>query len=224
MIEFIKKISSFFYREYKLNLSGFHDILTNIVFFFISIFIFIFSIGPEKETLSLVGIGILWTLLLLSSTLSLRKFYQDDFESGNITIMYLNGLSMELITVLKTLSHFIFVQIPFIISIPVACILVNIPLDKMYYLIISFLIGSLILSSLGSISSSMNLLNKRNYLLGSLIVMIFSIPVIIFSVGIINLEDNVNSLISILFGILLIVFAINPWASGTCLKLALENN
>ena len=224
MIEFTKKISSFFYREYKLNLSGFHDILTNIVFFFISIFIFIFSIGPEKETLSLVGIGILWTLLLLSSTLSLRKFYQDDFESGNITIMYLNGLSMELITVLKTLSHFIFVQIPFIISIPVACILINIPLNKMYYLIISFLIGSLILSSLGSISSSMNLLNKRNYLLGSLIVMIFSIPVIIFSVGIINLEENVNSLISILFGILLIVFAINPWASGTCLKLALENN
>ena len=193
-------------------------------FFFISIFIFIFSIGPEKETLSLVGIGILWTLLLLSSTLSLRKFYQDDFESGNITIMYLNGLSMELITVLKTLSHFIFVQIPFIISIPVACILINIPLNKMYYLIISFLIGSLILSSLGSISSSMNLLNKRNYLLGSLMVMIFSIPVIIFSVGIINLEENVNSLISILFGILLIVFAINPWASGTCLKLALENN
>ena len=224
MLEFTKKISSFFYREYKLNLSGFHDILTNIVFFFISIFIFIFSIGPEKETLSLVGIGILWTLLLLSSTLSLRKFYQDDFESGNITIMYLNGLSMELITVLKTLSHFIFVQIPFIISIPVACILVNISLDKMYYLIISFLIGSLILSSLGSISSSMNLLNRRNYLLGSLIVMIFSIPVIIFSIGIINLEENVNSLISILFGILLIVFAINPWASGTCLKLALENN
>ena len=224
MIKFIKKILSFFYREYKLNLSGFHDILTNIVFFFISIFIFIFSIGPEKETLSLVGVGILWTLLLLSSTLSLRKFYQDDFESGNITIIYLSGLSMELITILKTLSHFIFVQIPFIISIPVACILVNIPLDKMYYLIISFFIGSLILSSLGSISSSMNLLNKKNYLLGSLIVMIFSIPVIIFSVGIINLEENVNSLISILFGILLIVFAINPWASGACLKLALENN
>ena len=224
MIEITKKILSFFYREYKLNLSGFHDILTNIVFFFISIFIFIFSIGPEKETLSLVGIGILWTLLLLSSTLSLRKFYQDDFESGNITIMYLNGLSMELITVLKTLSHFIFVQIPFIISIPVACILINIPLDKIYYLIISFIIGSLILSSLGSISSSMNLLNKRNYLLGSIIVMIFSIPVIIFSVGIINLEENVNSLISILFGILLIVFAVNPWASGVCLKLALENN
>ncbi len=82
----------------------------------------------------------------------------------------------------------------------------------------------MILSSLGSISSSMNLLNSRNYLLGSIIVMIFSIPVIIFSVGIINTDENFNSLINILIGILLIIFAINPWASGACLKIAVENN
>ena len=224
MINFLKKIFYFFYREYKLNLSGFQDILTNITFFFISIFIFIFSIGPEKETLSLLGIGILWTLLLLSSTLSLRKFYQDDFENNNLIFLHLNGFSFELIVILKTISHFIFVQIPFLISLPLACILINVSIEKMFGLLISFFIGSLILSSLGSISASMNLLNKRNYLLGSVIVMIFSIPVIIFSVGIINIDESFNSLINILIGILLIVFAINPWASGLCLKLSLENN
>ena len=37
-------------------------------------------------------------------------------------------------------------------------------------------------------------------------------------------EENFNSIINILFGILLIIFAINPWASGLCLKLSLENN
>ena len=220
----LKKINSFYYREYKLKLSGFQDILTNIVFFFISIFIFIFSIGPEKETLSLLGVGILWTLLLLSSTLSLSKFYQDDFENGNLIILHLNGFSFEFIAILKTLSHFVFVQIPFLLSIPVASILLNISIEKMYSLMISFFIGSLILSSLGSISSSMNLLNQRNYLLGSIIVMIFSVPVIIFSVGIINLDENFNSLTNILIGILLITFAINPWASGACLKIALQNN
>ena len=224
MINFIRKILSFYYREYKLNMSGFHDILTNITFFFISIFIFIFSVGTEGNILSMLGIGIIWTLLALSNTLSLRKFYQDDFENCNITLLYINGFSFEFIAILKTISHFIFVQIPFIISIPIAGILLNISLDKMYNLIISFLIGSLILSCLGSISSSMNLLNQRNYLLGSIIVMIFSIPVIIFSVGIVNLNENFNSLINILFGILLIIFAINPWASGFCLKLALQNN
>ncbi len=220
---FIKKIINFYYREYKLNLSGFQDILTNITFFFISIFIFIFSIGPEKNTLSTFGIGILWTLLLLSSTLSLRKFYQDDFENGNIVILHINGFSLEFIVILKTLSHFTFVQIPFILSIPIASVLLNVPIDRMYNLVISFILGSLILSSLGSISASMNLLNQRNYLLGSIIVMIFSIPVIIFSVSLININDNFNSLISILTGILLIIFAINPWASGTCLKVAIQN-
>ncbi len=220
----LNKIISFYYREYKLNLSGFQDILTNIIFFFVSIFIFIFSIGPDKETISNIGIGIVWTLLLLSSTLSLRKFYQDDFENGNLLIMHLNGLSFGFIAILKTFSHFIFVQVPFLLSIPIACILLNIADDKLIYLFSSFAIGSFILSCLGSISSSMNLMNQRNFLLGSVIVMIFSVPIIIFSMGIANLEENFNSLISILFGILLIVFAINPWASGLCLKLSLENN
>ena len=220
----LNKIISFYYREYKLNLSGFQDILTNIIFFFVSIFIFIFSIGPDKETISNIGIGIVWTLLLLSSTLSLRKFYQDDFENGNLLIMHLNGLSFGFIAILKTFSHFIFVQVPFLLSIPIAFILLNIANDKLIYLFSSFAIGSFILSCLGSISSSMNLMNQRNFLLGSVIVMVFSVPIIIFSVGIINMEENFNSLINILFGILLIVFAINPWASGLCLKLSLENN
>jgi len=223
-MNFLNKIIFFYYREYKLNMSGIQDILTNIIFFFISIFIFIFSIGPEKETISLIGVGILWTLLLLSSTLSLRKFYQDDFENGNLLIIHLNGFSFGFISILKTFSHFLFVQVPFLLSIPIACILLNIPNDKLFYLFASFGIGSLTLSCLGSISSSMNLMNQRNFLLGSVIVMVFSVPIIIFSVGIINMEENFNSLINILFGILLIVFAINPWASGLCLKLSLENN
>ena len=224
MAGFFLKVLFFYFREYKLNLSGFHDILTNILFFFISIFIFIFSFGPEKETLSILGIGILWTLLLLSSTLSLRKFYQEDFDNGNLILMHLNGFSYELISILKTISHFIFVQIPFLISIPIASLLLDITYDKLVLLLISFLIGSLILSCLGSISASMNLLNNRNYLLGSVIVIIFSVPAVIFSVGLINSNENYDSLINILFGILLIVFAINPWASGACLKLAIQNN
>ena len=223
-MQFFNKIIFFYYREYKLNLTGFQDILTNIIFFFLSIFIFIFSIGPDKETISNIGVSIVWTLLLLSSTLSLRKFYQDDFESGNLLILHLNGFSFGFIVILKTLSHFFFVQVPFLISLPIASILLNIANDNLIYLLSSFVIGSLILSCLGSISSSMNLMNQKNFLLGSVIVMILSIPVIIFSVGIVNFEENFNSIINILFGILLIVFAINPWAGGLCLKISLENS
>ena len=160
-----------------------------------------------------IGLFLILTLIIVVAAFNIIS---------GLTILIKN--KTKEIAILKTFSHFLFVQVPFLLSIPIACILLNIANDKLFYLFASFGIGSLILSCLGSISSSMNLMNQRNFLLGSVIVMIFSVPIIIFSVGIINMEESFNSLINILFGILLIVFAINPWASGLCLKLSLENN
>ncbi len=220
----ISKIMFFFVREFKLTIKNISDLFINIIFFILAIFIFIFSIGTDKEVLNLTGIGMLWTLLLLSFTLSLKRYYHEDFENGSLIIIHMGGLSYELIVILKILSHFIFVQLPFLIIIPFASLFVNLKYEQLILLILSFFIGSLILSCLGSISASMNLLNKRNFTLGSLIVMIFSIPIIIFSLGLINAEENFSYFINILLGILLIFFAISPWTSAQCIKLALSNN
>ena len=52
VMKFLNKIVSFYYREYKLNLSGFQDILTNIIFFFISILFLYFLLAQiEKQFL-----------------------------------------------------------------------------------------------------------------------------------------------------------------------------
>jgi len=220
----INKIIFFFVREFKVSIKNISDLFINIIFFILAIFIFIFSIGPDKEVLNLTGIGMLWTLLLLSFTLSLKRYYQEDFEDGSLIIIHMGGLSYELIVILKILSHFIFVQLPFLIIIPFASLFVNLRYEQLILLLLSFFIGSLILSCLGSISASMNLLNKRNFTLGSLIVMIFSIPIIIFSLGLVNAEENFSYFINILLGILLIFFAISPWTSAQCIKLALANN
>ena len=130
---------------------------------------------------------------------------------------------MELIVLLKIISHFIFVQIPFLVSLPIVGIFFNLPMIEVYNLVLTFMIGSLILSCLGSISASMNLLNKTNFSIGSIIVLLFSIPLIIFSVGINNVEDNFNSLINLLIGIALIFLGIAPWSSAACIRLALKN-
>ena len=218
-----KKIFSIFLREYKMSIRNSTDILTMLLYFFLAIFVFIFAIGSDKTILQNIGVGILWSLLLLSSTLSLKKYYQEDFDNGSIIIIHMSGLSYELICLIKVFCHFVFVQIPFLISIPLACLFINLPINQTKFLILSFFLGSLILSLIGSISSSMNLLNKRNFSLGSIIVMIFSIPVIIFSVGMVNLNDNFISILNILIGIMLIFLSITPWISAFCIKIALEN-
>ena len=72
-------------------------------------------------------------------------------------------------------------------------------------------------------SASMNLLNKANYSIGGIVVMLFSIPVIIFSVGINEVDSDYKSLINILIGMALIFLGIAPWASAAFIKLALRN-
>ncbi len=219
----LKKIFLFLKREFKLFYTNIVDLFSNILFFFLSVFVFIFALGTDEQLLKTIGIGIIWSLLLLSCTLSLRKFYEDDFKNGILTIIHMGGMSYELIVFLKIISHFVFVQIPFLISLPIVSIFFNLPISEIYNLILTFIIGSLILSCLGSISASMNLLNRTNFSIGSIIVLLFSIPVIIFSVGINNVDNSFNSLINLLIGIALIFLGISPWASAACIRLANNN-
>ena len=220
---FIKKIFLFFKRESKLFFRNVVDIFSNILFFFLSIFIFVFALGADEQLLKSIGLGIIWSLLLLSSTLSLRKFYEEDFNNGVLVIIHMRGMSYELIVLLKILSHFLFVQVPFLTSIPLASILFNISMYEVYNLMVTFVIGSLILSCLSSMSASMNLLNKANFSIGGIIVLLFSIPIIIFSVGISEAESDFKSLINILIGITLIFLGISPWASAAFIRLAIRN-
>jgi len=219
----LKKIFLFLRRESKLFYSNIFDLFTNILFFFLSVFVFIFALGTDEQLLKTIGVGIIWSLLLLSSTLSLRKFYEDDFKNGILTIIHMGGISYELLVLLKIFSHFIFIQIPFLVSIPIAGIFFNLPINDVYNLFLTFIIGSLILSCLGSISASMNLLNKTNFSIGSIIVLLFSIPLIIFSTGINNIDNNFNYLINLLIGVALIFLGISPWSSAACIRLALRN-
>ena len=218
-----KKLILFFKRESKLFYSNIVDLFSNILFFFLSVFVFVFALGTDEYLLKTIGVGVIWSLLLLSSTLNLRKFYESDFENGILTIIHMGGFSLELIVILKIFSHFIFVQIPFLISLPIAGLFFNLPMHDVYILFLTFIIGSLILSCLGSISASMNLLNKTNFSIGSVIVLLFSIPLIIFSVGINNIESDFNSLFNLLIGIALIFLGVAPWSSAACIRLALRN-
>ena len=220
---FIKKIFLFFRRELKLSYTNIVDLFSNILFFFLSIFIFVFALGTDEQLLRTIGLGIIWSLLLLSSTLSLRKFYEEDFNNGVLIIIHMRGMSYELIVLLKILSHFLFVQMPFLISIPLASILFNLSMYEVYNLMVTFVIGSLILSCLGSMSASMNLLNKANFSIGGIIVLLFSIPIIIFSVGINEAGSDFKSLINILIGIAFIFLGISPWASAAFIRLAIRN-
>ena len=215
---------SIFKREYLLTFRNFYDVLTIITFFILGILIFIFAIGPENKIYSQIGIGIIWTLLLLCTNLSIKKFYQDDFNDGSIVLFFISGITFEFIVILKIITAWIFFQFPFLLIIPIACLLLDVEQSKILLLLMTFAVGSPILTLISSISGSMNLLNDKNFLIGSIIVMLLSIPVIIFSVSIIHSTTELaKPQLNILLGILMLFLAITPWISATCIKIAIRN-
>ena len=220
----VKAILSIFFREYLLTFRNFYDLLTIIVFFVLGILIFIFAIGPDKEIYSQIGVGIIWTLILLSTNLSIKKLYQDDFNDGSLILFYISGISLELIVIIKIIAAWLFFQLPFLIIIPIACLILNVNTDKILLLILTFFIGSPILTSLSSISGSMNLMNDKNFAIGSVIILLLSIPIIIFSVSLIDsTSEIVKPQLNILLGILMLFLAITPWISTFCIKIAIKN-
>ena len=178
----INSIIAIFQREFRITYRNFSDILSIFLFFLMGIMIFVFSIGANNDLFNQIGIGIIWTLILLTNNLTLKKFFQDDFNDGSLVIFHLSGLSYELIVLIKIIVNWLIIQMPFFILIPISGFLLNIELFNIKIIFISFFLGSPIITCITSISGSMNLLNKKNFAIGSLIIMILSIPVIIFSV------------------------------------------
>ena len=134
-ISLIKSSFAIITRELLLTYRNFFDILTILVFFILGILIFIFAIGPDNKIYSQIGIGIIWTLLLLSTNLSMRKMYQEDFQDGSIILFFICGISIEYIVILKIFTAWLFFQIPFLIIIPLASILLEIDLIKIKLLL-----------------------------------------------------------------------------------------
>ena len=224
MMRIFSSILALFKREFQITYRNFSDLMSIFIFFLLAVIIFVFSVGSNKEIFNEIGIGIIWTLILLSNTLSLKKFFQDDFDNNNLILFHMSGLSYETIVIIKIITIWLFFQIPFFVVIPISNILLNVNFVNIKIIFLSFLIGSPIITCITSISSSMNLLNKKNFAIGSLIIMIFSIPVIIFVVNLTNVSvDIANSQIKILLGIMFFFFAITPWISATCIKLGLQN-
>ena len=223
-MKLFNSIIAVIYREFKLTFRNSYDILSILIFFILGILIFVFSIGPNKELLSQLSIGIVWTLLILATNLTFKKFYQEDLNDGNIYLLHISGISYEIIVIIKLFCLWIFFQLPFLIMIPFAFLLFGNNFENIYLVMEIFIISSLILTTLASISGAMNLLNNKNIALGSSIIMIFSIPIIIFSVSAINSSvELIQPQINILLGILFLFLAITPWISAFCIKIAISN-
>ena len=212
-------------RDLRLAMRNKTEVLTGLIFFVVVASLFPLAIGPETQTLRLIGPGILWVGALLSSMLSLTRIFDSDYRDGTLEQMVLSPQPLWLLVSAKIVAHWLLSGLPLVILSPVLGLQFDLSSQAVGILTLTLLLGTPVLSSLGAIGAALTLGVRGGGVLIALLVLPLFVPVLIFGAGAVEaLESGLGAQahISILMALLLPSVFFSPWASSVALKIALE--
>ena len=177
------------------------------------------GIGESSEKTLL---AIIWIAISLSSLLSIKTMFQEDFDDGTLDLYILSNTSIETIIFIKSIVHWITTNLPIITLIP----LISFPLGITIYhsILICFvmLLSTPALSFISTIGAALTLGEKGGNLLISIFILPTFLPIIIFGMKISILITNSTYDIMahlILFALSLICIAITPFITSLIIKI-----
>jgi len=201
------------------------DVLSTLFFFVIVVSLFPLGIGPERELLRSIAPGVVWVAALLASMLSLNRVFQNDYQDGTLEQMLLTPQPLYLVVMGKILAQWLVSEVPLVLIAPLIGVQFDLPPDTLVVLFISLLIGTPILSLIGSVGAALTLGLRGGGVLIALLILPLYIPVLIFGAGavdasIIGVSPQAN--LYLLGAVLAIVLILAPWATSAALRISLE--
>ena len=212
-------------RDLRLAWRGRADVLSTLFFFVIVVSLFPLGIGPETQLLRSIAPGVVWVAALLASMLSLGRVFANDYQDGTLEQMLLTPQPLYLVVMGKVLAQWLVSEIPLVLIAPLIGLQFNLAPRTLWILSISLLIGTPVLSLIGSIGAALTLGLRGGGVLIALLILPLYIPVLIFGAGAVDASIVGNSpaanlyLLSALLAVSL-VFA--PWATSAALSISLE--
>lgn len=214
-------LSVLFRREMRLALRQSADSFMVVAFFVIAVVLFPFGVGPEANMLARIGPGVIWVAALLAAMLSMERMFSGDHEDGSLELLVLSPLATELVVCVKVLAHWLTTGLPLIVTAPLLFIMMNVPEEIWSVLMISLLLGTPVLSLIGSVGAALILGARRGGVLLSLLVLPLLIPVLIFAVGAgdaVLYGGGGKANLMLLGGLFMGSLALAPWAAAQALR------
>jgi heme exporter protein B len=212
-------------RDVRIGLRRTGEAAQPLIFFVLALALFPLGIGPSPEILERIGIGVIWVLALLAVILSVDRLYLADAEDGSLELLALADLPLELVVLAKCAAHWLTSGLLLVLASPLLMILMHLPVEASGMLALALLLGTPILTLIGSIGAALLIGARRGSALIGLLVLPLYIPALIFGVG--AVEGEVMGLsgrpqLLILAAMLLAALALAPFATAAALRLALE--
>lgn len=203
-----------------------NNIFLPLIFFFLIISIFPLVLGPDKSLFNDIIPGVIWITAILTTLLSSNNFFRDDYSNGVIEMYLTSNAAVELILFLRIISCWLFTCLPIILFMPLVSILFSISFRDSLVILITLLVGTPILISIGIFGSALTLGLAKNNILTPIIVIPFYIPVLIFSASAIESVSAglpYDMQLYILIALLFLILPIMPYLLKYTLRLSINN-
>ncbi len=212
-------------RDLRLSLRNGVDSAQPLIFFVIALTLFPLGVGPSPEILERIGVGVIWVLALLAVMLSLDRLFHADAEDGTLEQLALADLPLELTVLAKCLAHWLMSGLVLVIASPILALLLHQSAETSSILALALLLGTPVLTLIGSVGAALLIGARRGGVLIALLVLPLYIPILIFGVS--AVEAAVMGLggqaqLLILGAILLAALALTPFAAAAALRLSME--
>ncbi|MFY9178427.1 MAG: heme exporter protein CcmB [Venatoribacter sp.] len=199
--------------------------LNPLMFFLMVAALFPLAVDPDPKFLSKIAGGVIWVAALLATLLSLDALYKADVEDGSLEQWLASGDSLYAMSLGKALVHWCISGLPLTLMSPILGLMLNLPQTAYPAMLLSLLIGTPILSLLGSVGAALTAGVRSGGLLLSLVILPLYVPVLIFAASAVynaGIGMEYNGQLGFLGAILALALCLTPFAAQAALKLNLS--
>ncbi len=202
-----------------------NDLVNPFMFFLIVATLFPIGISPGPDRLGEIAAGVLWISALLASLLAMDNLYRSDYEDGSLEQLLLSPHPLYFLVLAKNISHWLVSGLPVVLVSPLIAYMLNLPDAAYAALFITLLLGTPVLSLLGSIGVALTVgLGSRGLIL-AVITLPLSVPVLI--AGTLTVQETLNGAslggyLAIMGAMLLAALTLAPLASSAALRISVN--
>jgi heme exporter protein B len=151
--------------------------------------------------------------------------FGNDYQDGTLEQLLLTPQSTYMIVLGKILAQWLVSEVPLVIIAPLLGLQFGLAQNSLATVVVSLLLGTPVLSLIGSIGAALTLGLRAANVLVALLVLPLYIPVLIFGAGAVQASVNGASpqpYLLLLGAMLVLALVFAPWATSAALRISVE--
>jgi heme exporter protein B len=201
------------------------ELANPLLFFLIVVTLYPLGVSPEEALLRKIAPGVIWIAALLAALYSLENMFRSDFDDGSLEQMALSPYPLSLLVLAKVLAHWLVSGLPMLLLAPLLALFLAMPTPALTVLELTLLIGTPLLSLIGSIGVALTVGLRRGGILLTLLVLPLYIPVLIFATNAVSAAAAgmaVTGQLYFLAAMLVLALTLVPLATAAALRISLS--